>query len=105
MCVICHNSGLESISKFFSLVINGVYINGSVVVASLIGKTRLLLQEENGCRMYMYFICLSNISVQQHIISTVKAPNIAHLSFLTSIGYNNKETKLKKCVQPNKVII
>ena len=35
----------------------------------------------------------------------VKAPNIAHLSLLTSIRYNKKETKLKKCVQPNKVTI
>ena len=38
-------------------------------------------------------------------ISTVKAPNIAHLSLLTSVGYNKKETKLKKYAQPNKVII
>ena len=37
--------------------------------------------------------------------NTVKAPNIVHLSLLTSIGYNKKETKLKKCAQPNKVII
>ena len=36
---------------------------------------------------------------------TVKAPNIAHLSLLTSVGYNKKETKLEKCVQPNEVII
>ena len=36
---------------------------------------------------------------------TVKAPNIAHLSFLTSVEYNKKETNLKKCAQPNKVII
>ena len=43
--VICHNSGLESISKFFRLVFNGVYIDGSVLVASLVGKTILLLQE------------------------------------------------------------
>ena len=35
----------------------------------------------------------------------MKAPNIAHLSLLTSVGYNKKETKLKKCTQPNKVII
>ena len=35
----------------------------------------------------------------------VKAPNIAHLSHLTSVGYNKKETKLKKCAQPNNVII
>ena len=26
------------------------------------------------------------------ISHTVKAPNIAHLSLLTSIGYNNKQT-------------
>ena len=35
----------------------------------------------------------------------VKAPNIAYLSLLTSVGYNKKETKLKKCAQPNKIII
>ena len=52
-CVICHNSGLESISKFFRLVINGVHIDGSVLVASLVGKTRLLLQEAKGSRKFM----------------------------------------------------
>ena len=31
--------------------------------------------------------------------------NIAQLSLLTSVGYNKKEIKLKKCKQPNKVII
>ena len=31
-CVICHNSGIESISKFFRLVINDVYSDGSVLV-------------------------------------------------------------------------
>ena len=36
---------------------------------------------------------------------TVKAPNIVHLSPLTSIGYKKKETKLKNCSQQNKVII
>ena len=55
--VICHNSGLESISKFFRLVINGLYIDGSVLVASLFEKTRLLLQEAKCCRRYLYFIC------------------------------------------------
>ena len=43
-----------------------------------------------------------NISTFQSInlvmTYTVKAPNIAHLSLLTSIVYNKKETKLnKKC--------
>ena len=47
-CVICHNSGLESISKFFRLVINGVYIG-----CFMVGKTRLLLQEAKGCIRYM----------------------------------------------------
>ena len=47
-CVICHNSGLESISKFFRLVINGVYIG-----CFLVGKTRLLLQEVK--RMYKVY--------------------------------------------------
>ena len=41
---------------------------------------------------------------ETHIIITVKAPNIVHLSLLTSVGYNKKETKSKKCAQPNKVI-
>ena len=27
---------------------------------------------------------------------TVKAPNVAHLSILTSFGYNKKETNVKK---------
>ena len=35
----------------------------------------------------------------------MKAPNIAHLRLLTSIGYIKKETKLKKCAQPNKIYI
>ena len=68
-CVICHNSGLKSISKFFRLVINGVYIDGSGLAASLHKKMRLLLEEAKGCRRYIYFICLSNISVHQHTIS------------------------------------
>ena len=33
---------------------------------------------------------------RQSITITVKAPNIGHLSILTSIGYNKKETNLKK---------
>ena len=52
-CVICHYRGLESISKFFRLVINEMYIDGSVLVASLVGKTRLLLQGAKRCRRYM----------------------------------------------------
>ena len=35
----------------------------------------------------------------------VKVPNIAHLSLLTSVGYNKKEANLKKISQLNKVII
>ena len=34
----------------------------------------------------------------------VKPPNIVHLSILTSVGYNDKETNLKNCSQLNKVI-
>ena len=30
---------------------------------------------------------------------TVKVPNIAHLSILTSVGYNKKETNLNNCSQ------
>ena len=54
-CVIhvCHDSSLESISKFFRLVINGVYIDGNILVASMVGKTRPLLQEAKRCRRYM----------------------------------------------------
>ena len=44
---------------------------------------------------------LSNINAS----FTVKAPNTAHLSLLTSIGYNNKETNLKVFSQLNKVVI
>ena len=43
---------LESTSKFFRQVPNGVYIDGNVLVASLVEKTRLLLQEAKGCRRY-----------------------------------------------------
>ena len=43
---------LESISKFFRLVLNGGYIDGNVLVASLVEKTRLLQQEAKGCRRY-----------------------------------------------------
>ena len=42
----------ESISKFFRLVLNVVYIDGNVLIASLIEKTRRLLQEAKGCRRY-----------------------------------------------------
>ena len=35
----------------------------------------------------------------------VKTPNIVYLSLLTTVGYNKKETNLKNCAQPNKVII
>ena len=38
-------------------------------------------------------------------IYTVKAHNIAHLSLLTSVGYNREETNLKYFAQSNKVII
>ena len=51
-CVICHNSGLEGISKFFRLVNNGVYVDCSALVASLVGKTRLLQKDVEG-------ICIS----------------------------------------------
>ena len=43
---------LGSISKFFRLVLHGVYIDGNVLVASLVEKTRLLQQEAKGCRRY-----------------------------------------------------
>ena len=43
---------LESSSKFFRLVLHGVYIDGNVLVASLVEKTRLLQQETKGCRRY-----------------------------------------------------
>ena len=37
--------------------------------------------------------------------NTVKAPNIAHLSLLTSIRFDKKETNLNYFAQSNKVII
>ena len=43
---------LERISKFFRLVLNGVYIDGNVLVDSLVEETRLLLQDAKGCRRY-----------------------------------------------------
>ena len=52
-CVTCHNSGL---GKYFQVFQAGtswcVYIDGNVLVASLVEKTRLLQQEEKGCRRY-----------------------------------------------------
>ena len=35
----------------------------------------------------------------------MKAPYIAHLSILTSVGHNKKDTNLKYFAQPNDVII
>ena len=67
--------------------------------------------------IYIYFRSKQNITRGNYawilieyidrtsIKSMVKAPNIAHLSLLTSVAYNKKETKLKKCTQPNKVNI
>ena len=52
-CVTCHNSGLgKYFQVFFRLVLNGGFIDGNVLVASLVEKTRLLLQEAKGCRRY-----------------------------------------------------
>ena len=51
-CVTVITVVLESISKFFRLVLNGVYIEGNVLVASLVEKMRLLLQEAKWCRRY-----------------------------------------------------
>ena len=82
------------------LVINEVYIDGSVLVASLVGKTRLSHQETKGCRRFMYFICLSNVSVHQHIISilldfslTVKAATLLFISGCGSAISSAKEGK------------
>ena len=36
------------------------------------------------------------VEVRGHLPYTVKAPNTAHLSNLTSVGYNKEETNLKK---------
>ena len=58
-----------------------------------------------GCSKEPYLGAQKNHLIEMVLLSTVKAPNIAHLSLLTSVGYNNKETKWKKCIQPNKVII
>ena len=53
--------------------------------------------------MSIFAEILFNHSLTIHI--TVKAPNIAHFSILTSVGCNKKETNLKKYPQLNKVII
>ena len=50
------------------------------------------------------FLRQKSIKMIAITVSTVKAPNIAHLTLLTSFGYNKKETKLKKSAQPNRVI-
>ena len=55
--------------------------------------------------MAIHTMMMKAMVVELVSCSTVKAPNIVHLSLLTSFGYNKKETKLKKCAQPNKVII
>ena len=43
-------------------------------------------------------MCLSDINM-------VKAPYFAHLRILTSVGYNKKETNLKKKSQLNRATI
>ena len=53
----------------------------------------------------MFLDTQKNHFIEMVLLSTAKAPNIAHLSLLTSVGYNKKERKLKKCTQLNKVII
>ena len=37
--------------------------------------------------------------------SSVKVPNIVHLSLLTTVGYYKKDTNLKNFVQPNKSFV
>ena len=54
-------------------------------------------------KLYISFVF--RLGVNSIKTLTVKAPNIAHLSLLTSVGYNTKEIKLRKYAQPNKVII
>ena len=45
---------LKVFQSFFRLVINSMYIERSVIVASLIGKTRLLLQEKKRMKVYVF---------------------------------------------------
>ena len=59
----------------------------------------------------MYFNIYSQKNVYHRCISTElkaiteKAPNIAQISIVTSVGYFKKETNLKKCSHLSKVII
>ena len=69
----------------------------------LIVDIQMMLLFENPFLTYRTICCTSQTCKEQS--HTVKAPNIAHISLLTSVEYNKKETKLKKCVQSNKVII
>ena len=90
---------LESISKFFRLVLNGVYIDGNVLVASLVEKTRLLLQEAKGCtrgvqkirgKMLPFLHRLSNRA-------GITAHNTA--TYVQLIGYNIRDVSRLRALQ------
>ena len=49
-------------------------------------------------------ICRRTVTMWALRPTTVKAPNIAHLSLLASVRYNKKETNLKYLAHSNKVI-
>ena len=89
---------LESIFKFFRLVLNGVYIDGNVLVASLVEKMRLFLQEAKGCRRfngpgydkrYLMVILIKNldyVASAKNDYSRAFPENLKHLfSILTNI--------------------
>ena len=65
------------------------YIEGSVLVASLVEKPRLSYKKQQDVEgiyislRYMYFICLPNISVHQHIVSISVSACSFSMKFMT----------------------
>ena len=105
---------LESISKFFRLVLNGVYIDGNYLVASLVEKTRLLLQEAKGCRRYngpgydKRYLMVTLIKNLDYVTSAkydylrAFTENLKHLFSILATIWRFKETnviRLKTCRQ------
>ena len=57
------------------------------------------LPECNTAKRLLYLSFINEIYI------TVTAPYLSHLSLLTSVGYNKKDTHMKNCAHPNQVII
>ena len=105
---------LESICKFFRLVLHGVYIDGNVLVASLVGKTRLLIQEAKENRMnngpgndkrYLMVILIKNLDYDASAkYDYLKAfpENLKHLILILTNIWRFKATnviRFKTCRQ------